>query len=73
MRKKTVSAADAAALVKDGDTVTTSGFVGIGVPDDLLAAIEARFLETGQPRDLSLFFAAGLGDGKDRGLNRLGH
>lgn len=73
MRNKIVSAADAAALVKDGDTVTTSGFVGIGVPDALLAAIETRFLETGHPRDLSLFFAAGQGDGKDRGLNRLGH
>ena len=73
MRRKVVSAADAAALVKDGDTLTTSGFVGIGVPDELLAAIEARFLETGHPRDLSLVFAAGQGDGATRGLNRLGH
>ncbi len=73
MRNKIVSAAEAAALVKDGDTLTTSGFVGIGVPDELLAAIEARFLQTGHPRDLSLVFAAGQGDGKERGLNRLGH
>ncbi|MDU9006125.1 acyl CoA:acetate/3-ketoacid CoA transferase [Sedimentitalea todarodis] len=73
MLNKVVSAADAAALVKDGDTLTTSGFVGIGVPDELLAAIETRFLETGNPRDLSLVFAAGQGDGKTRGLNRLGH
>jgi len=70
---KVVSAAEAAALIKDGDTITTSGFVGIGVPDELLAAVEERFLETGHPRDLSLVFAAGQGDGKDRGLNRLGH
>ncbi|MEO9778905.1 MAG: CoA-transferase [Sedimentitalea sp.] len=73
MLNKVVSAADAAALVKDGDTLTTSGFVGIGVPDELLAAVETRFLETGHPRDLSLVFAAGQGDGKARGLNRLGH
>lgn len=73
MRKKIVSPAEAAALVKDGDTLTTSGFVGIGVPDELLLALETRFLETGHPRDLSLVFAAGQGDGKDRGLNRLGH
>ncbi|WP_424931846.1 acyl CoA:acetate/3-ketoacid CoA transferase [Amaricoccus macauensis] len=73
MGNKIVSAADAAALVKDGDTITTSGFVGIGVPDELLAAIEARFLEIGHPRGLSLVFAAGQGDGKERGLNRLGH
>ncbi|MGP6089381.1 acyl CoA:acetate/3-ketoacid CoA transferase [Antarctobacter jejuensis] len=73
MKNKVVSAAEAAALIKDGDTLTTSGFVGIGVPDELLAAIETRFLDTGHPRDLSLVFAAGQGDGKDRGLNRLGH
>lgn len=73
MVNKIVSAADAAALIKDGDTLTTSGFVGIGVPDELLAAIEARFLETGHPKGLNLVFAAGQGDGKTRGLNRLGH
>jgi len=73
MRKKVVTAAEAAALIRDGDTLTTSGFVGIGVPDELLAAIETRFLETGTPRDLGLVFAAGQGDGRDRGLNRLGH
>ncbi|MBO6602224.1 MAG: acyl CoA:acetate/3-ketoacid CoA transferase [Roseicyclus sp.] len=72
MKDKIIPASDAAALVSAGDTVTTSGFVGIGVPDALLAAIETQFLETGAPRDLTLFFAAGQGDGKDRGLNRLG-
>ncbi len=72
MQRKVLSARDAAALVREGDTITTSGFVGIGVPDELLAAIQERFLETGAPRDLTLFFAAGQGDGATRGLNRLG-
>nr|WP_299150914.1 CoA-transferase [uncultured Tateyamaria sp.] len=70
---KVVSPSEAAALIKDGDTITTSGFVGIGVQDELLAAVEDRFVQTGHPRDLSLVFAAGQGDGKERGLNRLGH
>lgn len=73
MRNKVVSATEAAALIKDEDVITTSGFVGIGVPDELLRAIESRFLESASPRDLTLFFAAGQGDGKERGLNRLGH
>jgi propionate CoA-transferase len=73
MQNKIVSAADAVALVRRGDTLANSGFVGNGTPDELLAALERRFLETGEPRDLTLVFAAGQGDGKRRGLNRLGH
>ena len=73
MPDKITSPDAAAALIRDGDVVTTSGFVGIGVPDELLAALERRFLSTKTPRDLTLFFAAGQGDGQTRGLNRLGH
>ncbi|TVQ38212.1 MAG: acyl CoA:acetate/3-ketoacid CoA transferase [Geminicoccaceae bacterium] len=72
MRNKVVSAAEAAAVIQDEDSLCTSGFVGIGTPDALLAAIEQRFLTEGHPRDLTLLFAAGQGDGKERGLNRLG-
>ena len=62
---------DAARLIEDGQTITTSGFVGIGVPDELCHAIAEAFEDEGHPRDLTLVFAAGQGDGKDRGLNRL--
>lgn len=71
MPNKVVSARDAAALIHSGDTVTTSGFVGAGVPDCLLKALADRFAEEGHPRDLTLLFAAGQGDGKGRGLDRL--
>jgi propionate CoA-transferase len=73
MRNKITSSPEAAAIVQSGDAICTSGFVGIGVPDALLVALERRFLDTGQPRDLTLLFAAGQGDGKERGLNALGH
>ncbi len=73
MKNKVVSADDAVAIVAENDTICTSGFVGIGTPDALLAALERRFLEEGQPRNLTLMFAAGQGDGNERGLNRLGH
>ncbi len=73
MRNKIVSAHDAVAVIRTADTLATSGFVGIGTPDALLAALSARFVDTGEPRNLTLVFAAGQGDGKERGLNRLGH
>lgn len=73
MHNKVMSAADAVALIGSGDMVATSGFVGIGVPEALLAALEQRFVDSGEPRDLGLVFAAGQGDGGERGLNRLGH
>ncbi len=72
MGNKIIDAAAAAALVRDGDAITTSGFVGIGVPDALLSGIEARFADTAAPKGLTLLFAAGQGDGGAQGLNRLG-
>lgn len=71
MRNKVVTARDAVAVIRDGDTLCTSGLVGSGTPDELIGALERRFVDTGSPRDLTLTFAAGQGDGKDKGLNRL--
>ena len=70
---KLVSAADAVALLADGDMLATGGFVGIGFAENLAVALEARFLATGTPRNLGLVYAAGQGDGGNRGLNHLGH
>ena len=70
-KDKIVSADEAVALIRDGDSVSCSGFVGIGTPEELIAALERRFVETQNPRDLTLVFAAAPGDGKELGLNRL--
>ena len=47
MKNKIVTAAEAIAIIRDGDTVAFSGFVGSGTPEELIAALEQRFLETG--------------------------
>lgn len=72
-RGKIVSMQQAVQLIKSGDTVATEGFVGIGFAEGVAIALEEFFLQTGQPRDLSLIYAAGQGDGKERGLNHLAH
>ena len=68
---KIVTAPEAIALIRDGDTVAVSGFVGIGTPDELIIALAERFRDTQAPSWLTLMFAAAPGDGKERGLNRL--
>ena len=70
---KVVTASEAVMLIKEGDTVATGGFVGVGFAEEIAVEIEKSFLAAGKPRNLTLVYAAGQGDGGDRGLNHLGH
>lgn len=73
MLKKVIPGEDAISVLRDGDVLATGGYGGHGVPEQLLVALERRFLDTGGPRDLTLIHSTGQGDGQDRGLNHLAH
>lgn len=70
---KVISAAEAAALVKDNDTITTSGFVASALAEELTGALEERFLQTGTPKNLTLIYAGSQGNRDGRGGDRFAH
>ncbi len=70
---KVVTAEEAVRLIHDGDVVATDGFVGNGFAEEIAIELEKYFLATGHPRDLTLVYAAGQGDGKEKGLNHFAH
>jgi propionate CoA-transferase len=72
-KNKVITAAEAIALIRDGDVVTTTGFVQSCIPEALHAALETRFVETGAPKNLTLVMTAGAGDSKGLGTGRLHH
>ncbi len=72
-RDKIVSLADAIALIHDGDTLATGGFIGAGFAETLAVGLEQQFLTAQQPQNLTLIYAAGQGDGKGKGLDHFAH
>jgi propionate CoA-transferase len=72
-RDKIITAAEAVALIRDGDTIAVEGFAGQCFAEELTLALEARFLQTGTPRDLTLAFTTAQGDRQGRGFDRLAY
>ncbi|MBD3275693.1 MAG: acyl CoA:acetate/3-ketoacid CoA transferase, partial [Candidatus Marinimicrobia bacterium] len=71
---KFFSAEQAAQLIQNQSHIIITGSGG-GVMDAdfLYAAIEKRYLESGEPADLTLIHVTGIGDGGDKGVSRFAH
>lgn len=67
-----ITAEQAAAVLRDGDTLVIGGSGGgHAVPDALLEALGNRFRDTAAPRGITALHPVGLGDGKTRGAGHL--
>lgn len=70
---KFIGVSEAIKFIVDGSTVAVGGFIGAGHPEEVTSAIEKEYMKSGKPKNLTLVYAAGQGDSKERGLNHLGH
>lgn len=71
MLSKIISVKEAVDLIKDSQTLAIGGFVGFSIPEELLVSLKEKYLQEERPKNLNIFYCAGIGDGKERGLNHL--
>jgi len=70
---KVITAEQAAALVKDGDTVAAAVAGLSGWSEEVGIELEKKFLATGAPNNLTFVHGAGCGNFKDKGGHHFGH
>lgn len=68
-----ITATEAAAMVKDGDTIAICGCENVLAPNVLLRALGERFTNTGSPRALTEIHPIIVGMGEGRGLENLAY
>lgn len=72
MRANFITAAQAAALVHDGATISSVGMTLCGVAESIFKALESSFLDRGSPRDLTFVHSAGQCN-RERGIQHFCH
>ncbi len=58
---KLVTVEEAAALIRDGETIAFNGFGSMGFPEQIALAVGERFTKTGSPRGMTFLAHAGQG------------
>ena len=70
---KLIDAKAVAGLIPDGSTVWLGGLAMMGFAEEIAKAIEASFLATGKPRNLTTWASGAIGNGKDGGMVHFAH
>ena len=71
--RKVIQASEICSYIPDGATLFFTGITMGNVPEESIVEIEKSFLETGHPRDLTLYTASAMGDRNTRGLNHISY
>jgi propionate CoA-transferase len=73
-RPKFVTAPEAVQHIKTGDTLGSSGFIGMGHAEEITYELEKRFLSTGEPHSLTVTWGSSQSDTRNMvGCNRFAH
>ncbi|ATE61564.1 acyl CoA:acetate/3-ketoacid CoA transferase [Thauera sinica] len=72
-KSKVIPASEAGKLIRDGATIYCSGVGLAGFAEEVAVSIHENFKATGHPRDMTIWHACGLGNGKDKGIYHLTH
>ncbi|OGB94920.1 MAG: hypothetical protein A3H39_14995 [candidate division NC10 bacterium RIFCSPLOWO2_02_FULL_66_22] len=73
MAPRIMTSPEAAQLIPDGATVALCGCLSVLEPDAVLQGIEARYLQQGHPRDLTVIHPVMVASRKGSGINRFAH
>ncbi len=69
-----LTASEAVERIRSASTLVSSGFRFAAAPEELLAALGSRFVQTGAPQNLRLVYSSAQGGhGAGRGLDHLAH
>jgi len=73
MSVKIMTAQEAVQLIDSDKVLVNEGFVGNAIAEELLVELGKRYEETGLPKNMTLFYSAGQGEGGEglKGVNHL--
>ncbi|MFW3652295.1 acyl CoA:acetate/3-ketoacid CoA transferase [Vagococcus fluvialis] len=69
MSVKFITANKVPELIQDGDILGIEGFIGSGAAEEIYQEIGSYYSKHSAPKNLTLLYSAGIGDGGDRGIN----